>query len=241
MRSSQKLRARAPQATPYVRAWRRPPTSGAAVPAAAMFLQCYCDERGQRVYTLKPPPPVPGWRRCASWSRPAAGPTRRSPARSRRPPPAPARRRRTAPRAPARRRRRRAVSAILAAGGIYRGGGGAWPRSPLPSGPAPPRPSPAPPAGPAPCDRNLALFEDELATRPRVPALLRRIAYSSLSPGSEDGQPPVRASGGRGGPRVPPVQGLEGAGGVRGVPRCPRGVPRAMGEDPGDGDGGCRG
>ncbi|KAF1589465.1 UNVERIFIED_CONTAM: hypothetical protein FQV15_0017095, partial [Eudyptes pachyrhynchus] len=52
---------------------------------------------------------------------------------------------------------------------------------------------PAPPEAGLACDRNLALFEEELATRPRVPALLRRIApYSALSPDSDDGHAPVR-------------------------------------------------
>ncbi|XP_068777762.1 solute carrier family 12 member 6-like [Struthio camelus] len=44
------------------------------------------------------------------------------------------------------------------------------------------------------CDRNLALFEEELATRPKVSALLRRVAaYSTLPPPAAEGQ-----AGGRG-------------------------------------------
>ncbi|XP_067171067.1 solute carrier family 12 member 6-like [Apteryx mantelli] len=46
----------------------------------------------------------------------------------------------------------------------------------------------------ASCDKNLALFEEELATRPKVSALLRRVAaYSTLPPPDAEGQP-----GGRG-------------------------------------------
>ncbi|XP_053909137.1 solute carrier family 12 member 6-like [Cuculus canorus] len=83
------------------------------------------------------------------------------------------------------------------------------PEPPSPSSSRPPgssaSPSPSaealpPPAGPAlrggdpGPPRDLALFEEELATRPRVPAVLRRMApYSALSPGSDRG--PGRASG----------------------------------------------
>ncbi|XP_072705341.1 uncharacterized protein [Ciconia boyciana] len=70
---------------------------------------------------------------------------------------------------------------------------------------------PAPPEAGLACDRNLALFEEELATRPRVPALLRRIApYSALSPDSDDGHAPRRLLGTLRGVAVPSLQTLLG-------------------------------
>ncbi|NWS50593.1 S12A6 protein, partial [Probosciger aterrimus] len=58
------------------------------------------------------------------------------------------------------------------------------------------------------CDRHLALFEEELATRPRVPAMLRRIAqYSALSPDSDT---PRRVLGTLLGVAVPSLQTLLG-------------------------------
>ncbi|XP_061225459.1 solute carrier family 12 member 6-like [Neopsephotus bourkii] len=58
------------------------------------------------------------------------------------------------------------------------------------------------------CDRHLALFEEELATRPRVPAMLRRIAqYSALSPDSDT---PRRVLGTLLGVAVPALQTLLG-------------------------------
>ncbi|XP_068280980.1 solute carrier family 12 member 4-like [Nyctibius grandis] len=69
---------------------------------------------------------------------------------------------------------------------------------------------PAPSEAAVGCDRNLALFEEELATRPRVPALLRRIApYSALSPDSDDGHGP-RPLGAVLGVAVPSLQTLLG-------------------------------
>lgn len=76
-------------------------------------------------------------------------------------------------------------------------------------GHAPPPPGHAPSGGHAPCD--LALFEEELASRPRVPALLRRIAaYSSLGPDSELGPGPRRALGTLCGVAAPSLQTLLG-------------------------------
>ncbi|XP_074670156.1 LOW QUALITY PROTEIN: solute carrier family 12 member 6-like [Strix aluco] len=70
---------------------------------------------------------------------------------------------------------------------------------------------PAPPESSLACDRNLALFEEELATRPRVPALLRRIApYSALSPDSDDGRAPRRVLGTLRGVAAPSLQTLLG-------------------------------
>ncbi|XP_074874778.1 solute carrier family 12 member 4-like isoform X4 [Buteo buteo] len=70
---------------------------------------------------------------------------------------------------------------------------------------------PAPPEAGLACDRNLALFEEELATRPRVPALLRRIApYSALSPDSDDGRVPRRLLGTLRGVAGPSLQTLLG-------------------------------
>ncbi|XP_075346857.1 solute carrier family 12 member 4-like isoform X2 [Mycteria americana] len=70
---------------------------------------------------------------------------------------------------------------------------------------------PAPPEAGLACDRNLALFEEELATRPRVPALLRRIApYSALSPDSDDGHAPRRLLGTLRGVAAPSLQTLLG-------------------------------
>ncbi|NXH43065.1 S12A4 protein, partial [Dicaeum eximium] len=61
--------------------------------------------------------------------------------------------------------------------------------------PAPPRPVP----------------QEELATRPRVPALLRRIApYSALSPDSDSGTAPRRALGTLLGVAAPSLQSLLG-------------------------------
>ncbi|XP_064296232.1 solute carrier family 12 member 4-like [Phalacrocorax carbo] len=78
-----------------------------------------------------------------------------------------------------------------------------------PRGGAGPRHAPAPSA--PPCDRTLALFEEELATRPRVPALLRRMApYSALSPDSDDGRAPGRALGALWGVAAPSLQTLLG-------------------------------
>ncbi|XP_017695533.1 PREDICTED: early nodulin-20-like, partial [Lepidothrix coronata] len=59
------------------------------------------------------------------------------------------------------------------------------PRGRGPGGGASTRPTPPTLPGLS-SERPLALFEEELATRPRVPALLRRIApYSALSPESD--------------------------------------------------------
>ncbi|XP_074787253.1 solute carrier family 12 member 6-like [Athene noctua] len=70
---------------------------------------------------------------------------------------------------------------------------------------------PAPPEAGLGCDRTLALFEEELATRPRVPALLRRMAaYSALSPDSEDARVPRRALGTLRGVAAPSLQTLLG-------------------------------
>ncbi|XP_074936633.1 solute carrier family 12 member 4-like [Phalacrocorax aristotelis] len=87
--------------------------------------------------------------------------------------------------------------------------------TPLPPHHAPPRGGAGPrhtPALPAPpCDHTLALFEEELATRPRVPALLRRMApYSALSPNSDDGRAPGRALGALWGVAAPSLQTLLG-------------------------------
>ncbi|XP_050572973.1 solute carrier family 12 member 4-like [Cygnus atratus] len=81
----------------------------------------------------------------------------------------------------------------------------------LKRGHAPQPPGHAPAGGHAPCDHNLALFEEELAARPRVPALLRRIAaYSSLGPDSELGPGPRRALGTLCGVATPSLQTLLG-------------------------------
>ncbi|XP_056366841.1 solute carrier family 12 member 4-like [Oenanthe melanoleuca] len=74
------------------------------------------------------------------------------------------------------------------------------------------RARPAPPAPPGlGGERPLALFEEELATRPRVPALLRRIApYSALSPDSDSGTAPRRALGTLLGVAAPSLQSLLG-------------------------------
>ncbi|XP_075597458.1 solute carrier family 12 member 4-like [Balearica regulorum gibbericeps] len=113
------------------------------------------------------------------------------------------------------------------------------PEPPSPSSSRPPHSSPSPspspeatppPRGHAPSPRDtptrgggaaaghahpeagLALFEEELATRPRVPALLRRIAaYSALSPDSDAGEAaPRRALGALWGVAVPSLQTLLG-------------------------------
>ncbi|NWH82731.1 S12A6 protein, partial [Piaya cayana] len=64
--------------------------------------------------------------------------------------------------------------------------------SPSPSAEAPPpRVVPIPHDGDTGPPQELALFEEELATRPRVPAVLRRMApYSALSPDSDRGPGP---------------------------------------------------
>ncbi|CAN8178140.1 unnamed protein product [Coccothraustes coccothraustes] len=79
-----------------------------------------------------------------------------------------------------------------------------------PGGVARARPAPPNPGGVG-GERPLALFEEELATRPRVPALLRRMApYSALSPDSDCGSAPRRALGTLQGVVAPSLQSLLG-------------------------------
>ncbi|XP_041267071.1 solute carrier family 12 member 7-like [Onychostruthus taczanowskii] len=83
------------------------------------------------------------------------------------------------------------------------------PRGRGPGGGARARPAPPNPGGVG-GERPLALFEEELATRPRVPALLRRMApYSALSPDS-DCAGPRRALGTLQGVVAPSLQSLLG-------------------------------
>ncbi|GAB0202250.1 solute carrier family 12 member 6-like [Grus japonensis] len=182
-----------------------------------MFLQCYSDERGERVYTLKKMSP-------AGQPTRSAHPARFSPDDK-------FSRHRLAL------KRRTPLPAILPH--AMAAASESSPEPPSPSSSRPPRsdtsPSPSdeatpPPLGHAPSPRatppprggvasaghahpeaGLALFEEELATRPRVPALLRRIAaYSALSPDSDAGEAPRRALGALWGVAVPSLQTLLG-------------------------------